>query len=235
MDRRIGSILGIAGGAVAAVGFFALPWLTFKVDLSPLGALADVAKEAFFGGAVPEPASVTGYGLLTILSGGLQGLTALSGAPAGAPPLNLGGAAGIMTLIVAVVALVLVLAILTAVASVVNLATGRLRAGMIGFGAGTMVLSAVVLVGLQLIINTAYGALQNLASGGLGAGAPTGGQDVGALLRQVFSLSVGTGIYLCIAGGALGIAGGILGRKREKAAPAPAEAAPAGAAPPPAP
>lgn len=220
--RRIGSILGIAGGAIAVAGFFALPWLTFKVDLSPLGALASVAQQAFFGGTVPEAASVSGYGLLTLLSGGLQGLTAISGAPAGAPQPDLGAAGGIATLIVAVIALVLILAILTAVASVVNLLKGRLRAGMIGFGAGTMVLSALVLFGLQMIINAAYGALQGLAGGGLSA-LPSG-QDIGTLLRQIFSLSVGTGIYLCIIGGALGVAGGIMGRKREKKAPAPAEA-----------
>ncbi len=226
MDRSIGSILGIAGGAVAVAGFL-LPWVSLTVNLAPLrdalGPLASAA-EGFLAGSLPPSVSITG---LDVITGGIQGLLSLGGqAPRGGASADLGSATAIVTLVIGVVALTLVLAILTAVASVVNLLKGRLRAGMIGFGAATLALSLVIFVVLRMLLGFINQFIQQQAAslGGGAAAGLAGSLDIGQLVSQVFALSTGPGIYLCVVGGVLGVAGGIMGRKREKKEPAPAEA-----------
>lgn len=231
MGGKVGSAIGLVGGLLAVAGFF-LPWLSFTVNLEPLreqlGALFGVVAGQLES-VVPASMLVSGFGLLT---GGLQGLLSLgAGGQAGVPAPDLGAVSGILTALTAVVALVLVLSILTVVSSGLNLASGRLRAGMIGFGAGTLALSVLLLIGLQMLVGVFYQAAEEFASSIGGGAAGALGLDLGGTLREMFVLSVGAGLYLCVVGGALGIAGGIMGRKREKPAPAPTEAAPAAPAP----
>lgn len=221
MDRKIGSIIGLVGGLLAVAGFF-LPWISFSFNLGPLrealGPLA-AAAEGLLAGTVPSSLSISGFNILT---GGIQGLLSVGPQVPGAAPADLGQMAGIITLVMAVIVVTLVLAILTLVSSAVNLTKGRLRIGMIGFGAGTLALSLLLFGGLQMLVNAFYGFIQQQAASA--AGGLAGSLDLAGTVSKIFSLGVGPGIYLVIVGGVLGVVGGAMGRKREKKEPAPAEA-----------
>ncbi|MEM3086678.1 MAG: hypothetical protein QXO51_04935 [Halobacteria archaeon] len=221
MDRKIGSIIGLVGGIIAVAGFF-LPWISFSFNTAALqealGPLAGAA-EALLAGAVPASLSITGFQLLTE---GFQGVLALGqGVPGSSGQPDLGAATGILTLVIAVVGITLVLAILTVVSSAVNLAKGRMRAGMIGFGAATLALSVLIFGGVQMLVNAFYAFIQQQASQtAAGVGGGLLGGDLAATVGKIFSLGVGPGILLCIVGGLLGVVGGIMGRKKGDAAPA---------------
>lgn len=224
MNPRAGSAIGLAGAIVVVAGFF-LPWLNMTLDVQPLraalGGGAGAVEEAL-SASLPSPLSLGGTHYLSFLG---RSIPPVEGAATGAPPLFS------WTLLGAVAALILAFAVLTAVSSALDLrgadgtvprALKWLLSGRVGFGAVTVALSGLLLASTRWVT----AALSSVAAQyfirdaeqrwpGLDPGAVS---RAASLLDQMTGSAPGVGLYLCAAGGALMVAGGLMGRRPASAA-----------------
>jgi hypothetical protein len=200
MNSRTGQFLGLVGGAVAVAGFFS-PWLDVTTDVRHLREVLGASA-----GPVEEMLAQRASMIPPIWSLGNPVLFTNTAWPRVAAPL------------------LLAFAVLTTVSSGPDLfrkmeprTRGRLRSGTAWFGAAVAALS----LSLPALAPGAPAPIASVLPQGLIELAEDLGLDSGVIeqavgpLDQVHRLSFGPGFYLCFAGGLLGVAGGIIAKRRK--------------------